>query len=196
MTINALPPPIPRGSTGPSLESFRAAAQGGDWLHLAQDGSSWQVKASGATPSGRQVAWVEPQGDTTSAFVDALGQSFSRGIQAAVARELGLQPAPGRPLASRMVEQALEMAQTGQTALDGVDFFTRLNVSAKQDSAEFLRACKQLGLDPAGVAPAQRTQVDALMQQRFDAAAAGLQGPVSPGVARDWLVQTLREVCG
>ncbi|WP_209422366.1 hypothetical protein [Melaminivora jejuensis] len=97
--MNNLPPTTAAGPPQPALESFQEAAQQGPWLHVSQDGAQWQVKATGITPSQRSVAWVEPQSeaDTTSAFVAALGQSFSRGIQSAVARELGLEPAPGRP---------------------------------------------------------------------------------------------------
>ncbi len=192
MTVNILPPTSGTPPPGPALEAFQQAAQEGSWLHVSQDGAQWQVLASGTTPSQRSVAWVEPHADTTSAFVQALGQSFSQGIQRAVAHELGLEPAPGRPLAARTVLQALDMAQTSQTALQGVDFLTRLAVSATQGSSAFTDACRQLALDPASVGPEQRARLDARMQQRFDSAAAGLQAPVPLASAREWLLQELR----
>ncbi len=191
MTVNIFPPTPATGPTAPALEAFQQAAQQGSWLHVSQDGAQWQVMATGTTPSQRSVAWIEPHADTTSAFVQALGQSFSQGIQKAVAQELGLQPAPGRPLAARTVLQALDMAQTSQNALQGVDFLTQLSVSATQGSAAFTEACRQLALDPAGVDAGQRARIDARMQQRFEAAAASLQSPVAPATARQWLLQEL-----
>lgn len=193
MISNSLPPSTAAGTVSPpGLETFQQAAQQSEWLHVSQDGTEWQVKAAGTTPSQRSVAWVEPHADTTTAFVAALGQSFSRGIQSAVAHELGLQPAPGRPLAGRTVLQAIDMAQTSQTAMQGVDFLTRLNVSAAHGSAAFVDACRLVGRDPAGISQEQRALLDARMDQRFGAAQAEKQGPVSDPVAQDWLLQELR----
>lgn len=194
MTVNNLPPITAAGLAQPALESFEQAAQQGPWLHVSQDGAQWQVKASGSTPSQRSVAWVEPDGDradTTSAFVEALGQSFARGIQAAVARELDLRPAPGQPLSARTVQQALDMAQTSQTALQGVDFLTQLSVSVAHGSTAFVQACEQLAVDPASIGAEQRARLDARMEQRFQAAAAERQTPVLPATARQWLAQEL-----
>lgn len=178
----------------PQLEAFHEAAQQGEWLHMSQDGAQWRVLATGTTPSQRSVAWVEPQADTTSAFVGALGQSFSRGIQASVARELGLQPAPGRPLSARTVLQAIDMAQTSQTAMQGVDFLTRLQVSAASNSTAFVEACRHAGVDSASMGAGQRSAIDARMQQRFEAAAAQGQSPVTESTARAWLAEELRAV--
>lgn len=195
MTIsNSFPLPGAAGSAElPSLDAFQSAAEQGNWVHVSQDGSQWQVRATGTTPSQRSVAWVEPQSDATSTFVGALGQSFSRGIQAAVARELGLQPAPGRPLSARTVLQAIDMAQTSQTAMSGVDFLTRLNVSAASGSAAFAEVCRLAALDPAAFDPQQRAAIDARMQQRFDAASAQGLSPVSEPLARQWLAEELRQ---
>lgn len=193
MISNSLPPSTAAGTISPpALETFQQAAQQSEWLHISQDGTEWQVKAAGTTPSQRTVAWVEPHTDTTSSFVAALGQSFSRGIQSAVAHELGLQPAPGRPLAARTVLQAIDMAQTSQTALQGVDFLTRLNVSAAHGSAAFVDACRHLGQDPAEIRPEQRALLDARMDERFGESQAQKNGPVSDTVAQDWLLQELR----
>lgn len=195
MTIsNSFPLPAAAGSVGlPSVDAFRSAAQQGDWVHVSQDGAQWQVRASGTTPSQRSVAWVEPQSDPTSAFVGALGQSFSRGIQASVARELGLQPAPGRPLSARTVLQAIDMAQTSQAAMNGVDFFTRLSVSATGSSAAFAEACRSAALDPAAFDAQQRAAIDVRVQQRFDAAVANGLSPVPEPLARQWLAEEIRQ---
>lgn len=187
--------PIGTGATSaPDLQAFQEAAQQGQWLHVSRDGAQWQVKASGTTPSQRAVAWVEPDHDTTSAFVTALGQSFSRGVQSAVARELGLDPAPGRPLSGRLVQQAIEMARTSENALSGVDFFTRLQASAQHGSTAFAQVCQELGHDPARISPQTRAQIDQRVQQQFDAAQAQRLAPVPDGQARQWLLEAVREL--
>lgn len=192
MISNPLSPSVATGiASPPALETFQKAAQQGEWLHVSQDGAEWRVKATGSTPSQRSVAWVEPHTDTTSTFVAALGQSFSRGIQSAVAHELGLQPAPGRALAGRTVLQAIDMAQTSQTAMQGVDFLTRLNVSAVHGSAAFIEACRHAGIAPETVGQEQRALLDARMGQRFEAAQDQRQGPVLEAVAGGWLRQEL-----
>ncbi|AVO50579.1 hypothetical protein C6568_16060 [Melaminivora suipulveris] len=194
--ISNLPPSpaVAAASDPPRLEAFQEAAQRGEWLHVSRDGAQWHVKAAGTTPSQRAVAWIEPDSDTTSAFVAALGQSFSRGIQAAVAHELDLQPAPGRPLSGRTVLQAIDMAQTSRTALQGVDFLTRLQVSAARGSEAFMSACRELGLEPQSVSTQQRQQIDERMLVRFESAQAGNSSPVAEALAREWLAQELTNI--
>lgn len=125
MTIPTFPLPA-SAAAYPALDSFREAAQKGAALYVSHDGSEWKVLATGTTPDQRSVAWIEPESDSQSAFVGALGQAFSGGIQAAVVRELGLGPAPGQPLAARTVQQAIAMAETIQEVMDGVDAGARL----------------------------------------------------------------------
>lgn len=176
----------------PTLEAFHQAAQKGDWVHMSRDGTQWKVLATGTTPSQRSVAWIEPEADSTSAFVGALGQSFSSGIQAAVVRELGLGPAPGRPLSSRTVMQAIDMAQTSRQSLSGVDFLTRLTVSAVNNPSGFQAACAAEGLSAEIFDSPQRASIDAAMQKRFEAAAQNGSSPVLPHVAQNWLREELR----
>ena len=173
-------------ATAPALEKFEQAASEGAQIHVSRDGSQWRVLGQGTTPSQRSVAWLEPgqESDTTSVFVEALGQSFSSGIQSAVVRELGLAPAPNKPLSSRTVQQAIEMAQTAQKSLDGVDFMTQLQFSAKANSAGFVDACRASGVEAGQVSPAQRQEIDAAMQQRFQNAAQHGESPVSMSTAR------------
>ena len=54
-----------------------------------------------------------------------------------MSRELGLEPNPGKPLSARTVAQALDMAQTSRDALSGVDFLTRLALSATNGAPAF-----------------------------------------------------------
>ena len=161
---------------------------------MSRDGTQWKVLATGTTPSQRSVAWIEPEADSTSAFVGALGQSFSSGIQASVVRELGLDPAPGKPLSSRTVMQAIDMAQTSRTALQGVDFLTRLQVSAARGSEAFMSACRELELEPQSVSTQQRQQIDERMLVRFESAQAGNSSPVAEALAREWLAQELTNI--
>ncbi|WP_159910943.1 hypothetical protein [Pantoea sp. 18069] len=156
-------------------------------LQVVHDGSAWKVWVAGTTMSERFGARSEFDVDTTAIFADALGRAFSRGIQDAVVRELGLGPRPGQPLESRLVLQAITMAEASQQALQGVDFMTQLMFSAAARSAGFLDACRALGLPPEAVSPQQRAAVDACMQERFAQAALQGQFPVAPALAQQWL---------
>lgn len=69
---------------------------------------------------------------------------------------LSSQPAP--PSHWRSAEQ--EARQHARTALDGVDFLTRMHVSAALSGRGFLACCKDLGIDPCSLTPAQRRTLD------------------------------------
>jgi len=176
----------------PSLDAFRQAAETHDAVLLSLDGETWKVLGIGTLPtSGRKVAWVEnPEADTTSAFVQALNQSFSGGISRAVARELDLKASPGLPLASRTVIQALDMAQTGQKALAGVDFLTQLQFSATKNGSEFQRVLADVAPTSA-LSASDREDIDRQLDRRFADAQAHGAGPVSPGNAEQWLKDAL-----
>lgn len=124
MTISNLPPSGPKPPS-PGIEDFRRSAALGTEVRVQIDGESLKLIATGQTPSARSVAWVDAS-DVTGMFLDALASSFGGRLSQAVARELGLEPAPGKPLSSRKVEQALEIAATANTALEGIDFAARL----------------------------------------------------------------------
>ena len=177
----------------PTLEAFQEAAREGDWVHVSRDGAHWKVLATGTTPSQRSVAWIEPEPgvDTTSAFVSALGQSFSSGIQTSVARELGLVSGSGKPLSSRTVIQAIDMAQTSRQAMAGVDFMTLITVTAVGNSVEFSAACQAAGLSGSAFDLARREAIDAAMKERFETAQMQGQSPVSMQIAREWLREEL-----
>lgn len=178
----------------PSLDAFQQAAREGDWVHVSPDGTQWKVLGTGSTPTQRSVAWIEPEADATSAFVGALGHSFSQGIQASVVRELGLGPAPGKLLSSRTVMQAIDMAQTSRQSLQGVDFLTQLTLSAVGQSKAFNEACRTHGIAAPAVSSAQREAIDAAMQQRFEAAEREGRSPVAIRTAREWLDEAIRSL--
>lgn len=186
-----------KGAELPDLQAFEKAAQGASQVYVSSDGRQWQVLGTGFTPSQRAVTWVQPDAaDAHSAFIAALGQSFSAGIQDAVVRELGLEPAPGKPIAARLVTQGIEMGRTGNVAAQGVDFLTQQSVSARLASSEFLQACQMLGRDAATISPEIRQEIDAKLQERFQNAAANGQSPVPLEQARQWLHQVLRDSVG
>lgn len=180
----------------PSLADFQTAANQHSNLSLELDGEKWQVRGVGVMPgSGRTVAWVgaeSSQTDTTSVFVQALGQSFSAGIARAVARELHLEPNPGQPLSSRAVTHAIDMAQTSHQALAGVDFLTRLQFSASKGGSEFKRVCAQEGLDVAKLSSTTLAQIDRQMDSHFQIAQGKGAVPVLFTDAEKWLKAALQ----
>lgn len=149
MTISSVTPSSPFVS----LDAFAKAAESGQDVYVDIAGEKLQVLGMGATPGGRSVAWVAPNVDTTAMFAQALARSYGQGIASAVSRELGLEPNPGKPLSARTVALALDMAQTSSDALSGVDFLTRLALSAANGAPAFQQACADAGVAPASLDP-------------------------------------------
>lgn len=183
------------GLPHPTLDAFREESSRGAAVRVSVDGQEFSVLAEGriegASGTGRSVAWVQDDADTTSMFVQALAQGFGTRLSAAVAQELGLEPAPGQPLASRLVQQALDMAQAGRQALAGVDFLTQIEHSAVAGGAAFTRAAEAAGLDPRGLDADTRMLLDRQLQARFDAAAAAGESPVPSRTVSDWVASHL-----
>ncbi len=132
--------------------------------------------------------------DSTGAFADILSRTYSRDIQQAVARELGLQSGNGQPLERHMILQAIAMAEASRKALRGVDFMTQLTFSAAAQAAGFTHACRALKLSPQALSAPQRAAIDACMAQRFIQAARRRQSPVAPWRAQQWLLAELMAV--
>ena len=178
-------------TSSPSLDAFTQGASQSEQLRaVVVDGQAYTIQAVGQmnTAAGpRSVAWVQGDVDTTALFLQAFGASFGGRLSAEVSRELGLQPSPGKPLASRLVTQALDMAQTGQQAFSGIDFLTRLAHSATAGGAAFKEVVAELELPAAVLSDTSRRDIDARMVMRFDAAAASGQTPVSALQAGQWL---------
>ncbi|MFY3082583.1 hypothetical protein ACOTF2_21155 [Achromobacter xylosoxidans] len=188
MTISSVTPSSPFVS----LDAFAKAAQSGEDVYVDIAGETLRVLGVGSTPGGRSVAWVAPNVDTTGMFAQALARSYGQGIASAVSRELGLEPNPGKPLSARTVTLALDMAQTSRDALSGVDFMTRLALSATNDAPAFQQACRDAGVAPSDLDAGRRGALDQAMQARFDQAAEAGHSPVSLATAAGWLRDLLK----
>lgn len=185
MNINSLPPSTVRDA--PCLDDFSSAATHDEAVYVSAAGQSLRILGTGVTPGGRTVAWVSPDIDTTRLFTEALARSYGTGIAQTVTQELGLTPSPGKPLASRAITQALDMARTAAQVFSGVDFVTQLNYSAETRGTGFTALCRDMGIDTADFSPEQRRRIDQAMGEKFEYAGTQASGPVSPGTAREWL---------
>ncbi|MES2480749.1 MAG: hypothetical protein V4609_02030 [Pseudomonadota bacterium] len=178
------------------LDAFRAGAIGADTVFVSVVNGSFRVlgqstfRTAGAT---REVAWVQDEGtDTCGLFVQALAGAYGSEVSSSVARELGLRPAPGQPLASRTVFAAIEAAETGKQALAGVDFLTILEHSAYSGGPAFQRIARDLGIDTALLAKPERQRIDAALREKFADASATGKSPVSAETAAQWLKNELK----
>lgn len=156
-------------------------------MHVGHNGFEWNIRIIGDNHSELEDPCFVDDVDTTSIFVEVLGQTYSRGIQENVVRELDLQSSPGQPLAVRLVRQAIAMAEASQQALQGVDFMTQLTFSAAAHATGFVDTCHTLGISPHAFSAQQRAAIDACVRQRFANAARHGQSPVAPGGVRRWL---------
>src|SRR5690606_37994703 len=95
--------PISNHPPSLALEAFARAAEQGDHVYVEVSGDRYQVLATGQTPGGRSVAWIAPDSDTTSSFMQALGHAYGGTLSRTIERELGLAPNPGKPLSSRTI---------------------------------------------------------------------------------------------
>ena len=185
------PAPDPGPNDGPRLNAFRREALRGPAVVAYEAETGHVVQAVGQLGSGREVAWLGPSGDTTHDFLDAIAQRFGAAAKARVHQELGLQPAPGKPLPSRLVEPALAIARRTHSVLAGLDFMSRLAFSAQHSGRSFLAACARQGIDPGQLDAAARQRIDAAMAQRFAAAVDLPGGEVPQEVAARWLQELL-----
>lgn len=186
---------IQNGFVPISLAAFHEQSKQGEALNVSINGQDFKLLALGNIAStdgstGRSVAWVQGQTDTTTMFLQALSGSYGSRLSSAVAGELGLVSSPGKALSSRTVQQACEMAQTGQQALSGVDFLTRLEHSAVAAGNAFKSTLKRLDIDAQDLNSAARASIDARMSARFDAAAG--QSPLDSRTVSNWLVEELQ----
>lgn len=185
MNINSSVPQTPRER--PDLAEFASAASRSQSVYASSNQASLHILGTGTTPGGRTVAWVEPDIDTTELFTEALAHSHGVGIAQTVARELGLAPSPGKPLASRTITQALDLAQTVAQVLSGVDFVTQLSHSARTLGTGFTTLCQEMGIAMSSLLPEQQERIDRAMHEKFEQAAAQGKSPVSGDTARQWL---------
>lgn len=183
--------PLQRPGIGPSLQAFQEAIPKGEEVLVHVDGTDFKVQAQGeysaASGLSRRVAWVKSDVDTTGIFMQAMAQTYGARLSEQIAKTLGLEPAPGKALSTRVIAQALDMGHTGQKAMQGVDFMTQLDHSATASGRTFQRLAAENGLDPRGLDQGHRQWIDEQMQARFSEAAAQGQSPVSPELANSWL---------
>lgn len=184
-SVSSLPP-------FPALDFYTEAAKAGQDLYVHIDGTQHRVLSWGTTPQGRSVAWLAPDVDTTSMFTQALTATYGQGIASAVAKQLGLEPSPGKPLSSRTVQTALDMANHAKEALMGVDFISRLNSSAVGNTPIFLQACRDCHIEPQSISAEMRQKLDLAMQARFESAAMSGNSPVPLSTAGQWLRELLQ----
>lgn len=187
MSITSSPP---SPSPGLTLQAFQEAASHQTDIYL--DGEKLVLLGSGKTPQGRQVDWVAPNGDAAGALAQALNDAVGTGLGSAIARELNLSSAPGKPLSARTVERASEMAHEGQHMLEGVDFMTQLRLSAQNATPDFIRVCTQAGVNAHQFDAATRADIDDMLSQRFQAAAQAGQTPVSAAESERWLSEIVQ----
>jgi hypothetical protein len=187
--------PIQRPPAGQILGAFREAVQKGDDVRVSVDGQDFKVIAQGQfTSSGgqsRSVAWVRDNVDTTGIFLQAMAQAYGPRISQEISNTLGLEPSPGKTLASRSITQALEMGEIGKQALSGVDFMTQLEHSASAGGRSFQLAMNEMQIDPRAMDSGTRQWIDEQMKLGFDAALASGNSPVSPETATGWLKQLI-----
>jgi hypothetical protein len=189
-SMSSINPPSGLPPSNLSVSAFRETAEQAPAVRVALEDGQFTVLGQGqmsGSSGSRSVAWVKGDVDTTSMFLNSLSRSFGAGLSAAIARELGLEPAPGKPLASRLIKEALDMAEAGQRAMTGVDFATFLDHSAVSNGPGFRAALGQAGLEPSAVTSAQRQSIDNAVRAHFEMAASDGKTPVDPKAAASWL---------
>ncbi len=119
-----------------------------------------------------------------SALLDAFARASEQGPMAAASQaNASIHGHAARPAAAGMAPASQaqqpppwsspeqEARDHVRTALDGVDFLTRMQVSAALSGRDFLACCKELGIDPRSLALAQRRAIDDQMAAHFRQAA-------------------------
>ncbi len=108
----------------PSLQKVVQLAARNPDGYIVLDAGQFHVKADGhfnGSLGSMDVAWVEADADATGTFLALLGAAYSDALATTIAKDLGLAPAPGEPLASHSVMRAADMARTGAALLAGRD---------------------------------------------------------------------------
>jgi hypothetical protein len=186
-------PPNPNPMSAPSLDDFVRQAHGAEQVIATPEGNRWTVIAVGKTPSGREVLFVDPQVDSTALLLRALADRYGPIASQIAARELGLGPARGVPVAARVVESAVRLGADVQSALAGVDFVTRLAASAVRQGHIFRECCEQLGMAPSSLGLARREALDRDIERRIVVAQAQGAVPIAPPAVRAWLLEALQD---
>lgn len=169
------------------LDAFANAAESNQQVYVVISGGN-PVVQSGVDNSDAAAS----DAHTIAMFAQALAQRYGPGVARAVALELGLESRPGKALPAAIVAAAIDMAEVSFHALSGVDFMTRLAISAAGNTPAFLRACQEAGVAPSTLDATRRAELDQAMEARFGQAVRSGLSPVSPATAADWLRDLLR----
>jgi hypothetical protein len=97
------------------------------------------------------------------------------------------------PDTSDAAMRAVDVVQARRSIMDGVDFVTRLSLSALGKGADFLDVCRQMGVSGNNLGSSARMRIDAAMQQKFDQARQSGPHPVDLATARGWLRELLSQ---
>ena len=183
----------------PSISAFKRAAQEGVMVEIFIDGSTFDVRARGHLNthggSDHSVDWVTPQHqDTTHFFLQALKKNYGDKLSAITSRELAIESTHGKPLASRIVINALNMAETSSTALCGVDYFTRLEHSAEFGGSAYRKALIELKIEAPLIREDQKKSIDKVMLEKFNQEAAAGRSPIASIVVKNWLLEELTNI--
>lgn len=196
----------------PPLDAFLLAAGSGEYVEVQEGPDGLAVVAVGRTAGGRRVAWVDParpgalppgMANATAAFLMALERSYGPRIAGIVRRELGeldlvadAAGTPSAPLPAPLVRRAVEIARASQNLYAGMNFMSRLHLSAKRGGAEFEAACRAAGLKPGDLGPGRRACADYLFDRAFETAAQANTAQVEADAARRMFVDALKQAAG
>jgi hypothetical protein len=143
-----------------------------------------QVIAAGRTASGLKVEWLQPgaatpaEGRVVQRFLDSLSEEYGARITRAIAAELGLEQS-GASLDTRLVKDALRMAETQKEVFTGANFFVELHCSAKARTPAFRAACAAAGLDAGALTGAELAEIDERFRRAADDASRHDREPLS-----------------
>ena len=141
-----------------------------------------QVIATGRSTAGHKVEWMRPGAASKAEqrvvlrFLDALSVEYGPRITRAIAGELGLETGSGG-LDTRVVKDALRMAETQRDVFSGANFFIELHCSPEARTPAFRAACAAAGVDATALAS---NELAALAQRFRNALAAASQGNREP----------------
>ena len=116
-----------------------------------------QVIATGRSSAGHKVEWMRPGAASESEqrvvrrFLDSLSVEYGPRITRAIAAELGLEAINGG-LDTRVVKDALRMAETQRDVFSGANFFIELHCSPEARTPAFRAACAAAGIDAGTLA--------------------------------------------
>lgn len=119
-----------------------------------------------ASYRGEQVARAQQAAEAKQAFVAAIRNEYGTAVASQLqsggpfAQLLANAPA----LTGSTIQKGLQLAAATQQRLADQAIEARLSLSARDSGADFLAACKDLGVDPLSLDGAQRRQIDEWMK--------------------------------